>query len=98
MSGATLRNNTDWHRYELVANDQVVGFAEYKACGDAVIFRHTEVAAGHEGKGYGSTLAKQALDDVIAQGKKIAIHCEFIAAYVDRHPEYAAAIAANAAE
>ena len=98
MSDAILRNNIDQHRYELVADNQVVGFTEYKVCSDTVVFQHTEVAAGHEGKGYGSTLARQALDDVITQGKKIALHCEFIAAYVGRHPEYAAAIAANAAE
>ena len=95
MSGATLRNNTDQHRYELVADDQVVGFTDYETRGDTIVLRHTEVAAGHEGKGYGSTLAKQALDDVIAQGKKIAIHCGFIAAYVNRHPEYTAAIDRN---
>lgn len=95
MSGAILRNNIDRHRYELVADDQVVGFTEYETRGDTIVLRHTEVAAEHEGKGYGSTLAKQALDDVIAQGKKIAIRCGFIAAYVNRHPEYAAAIAAK---
>ena len=95
MSGATLRNNTDQHRYELVADDQVVGFTEYESRSDMIVLRHTEVAAGHEGKGYGSTLAKQALDDVIAQGKKVAIRCEFIAAYVKRHPEYAPAIVAK---
>ena len=95
MSGATLRNNTDRHRYELVADNQVVGFTEYETHSDTIVFQHTEVMTGHEGRGYGSALAKQALDDVIAQGKKIAIRCEFIAAYANRHSEYAAAIAAK---
>jgi uncharacterized protein len=92
MSGATLRNNSEQHRYELVDNGDVVGVAEYTLDGDAVVFTHTEVGEGHEGKGYGSTLAKLALDDAVGAGRKIVVRCEFIAAYVSRHPEYGDAI------
>jgi uncharacterized protein len=91
MSSATLRNNSEQHRYELVDNGEVVGVAEYALDGDAVVFRHTEVEPGHEGKGYGSRLAKLALDDVLAANRKIVAHCEFIAGYLERHPEYAGA-------
>lgn len=95
MSGATLRNNEAQRRYELVDNDEVVGFAEYNVDGDAVVFLHTEIGKGHEGKGYGSTLAKLALDDVLAANRKIVARCEFIGAYVNRHPEYASALASR---
>ena len=94
MSGATLRNNSALGRYELIDNGEVVGFAEYALEGDAVVFRHTEVGAGHKGKGYGSKLARLALDDVLAANRRIVARCEFIAGYVDRHPEYAAALKA----
>jgi len=92
MSGATLRNNSEQHRYELLDNGEVVGIAEYDLDGDTVIFRHTEVGEAHEGKGYGSKLAKLALDDVVAANRKIVAQCEFIAGYVNRHPEYAGAL------
>jgi len=92
MSGATLRNNSEQHRYELVDNGEVVGFAEYRIEDDTVVFTHTEVGAGHEGKGYGSKLAKLSLDDATGDGRKIVARCEFIAAYVSRHPEYAGAL------
>ena len=92
MTSATLRNNAGKHQYELVEGDELVGFAEYRIDGDATVFTHTEIAAGHEGKGYGSTLAKQALDDVVAHKGKIVAQCEFIAAYLGRHPEYADAV------
>ncbi|WP_420472592.1 GNAT family N-acetyltransferase [Noviherbaspirillum sp. ST9] len=92
MSGATLRNNSEQQRYELLDNDEVVGIAEYKLDGDAVVFTHTEVGEGHEGKGYGSKLAKLALDDTVAAGRKIVARCEFIAGYLGRHPEYGAAV------
>ena len=92
MSGAILRNSVDSRRYELVDGGEVVGFAEYDLDGDTVVFRHTEVGQGHEGKGYGSRLAQMALDDVLAGHRKIVARCEFIAAYIDRHPEYAKAL------
>jgi len=92
MSGAALRNNTEKHRYELVQNAEVVGFAEYRKEGDVTVFTHTEIADGQEGKGYGSALAKQVLDDVVAHNGKIVAQCEFIAAYISRHPEYATAV------
>lgn len=95
MSGATLRNNSEQHRYELLDNGGVVGIAEYKLDGDVVVFTHTEIGEGHEGKGYGSKLAKLALDDAVAAGRKIVARCEFIAGYVNRHPEYAASVIAG---
>ena len=92
MSGAALRNNSEQHRYELLDNGEIVGIAEYNVDGDAVVFLHTEVGEGHEGKGYGSTLARLALDDAVAAGRKIEARCEFIAGYVSRHPEYAGSL------
>lgn len=92
MSKANLRNNTKKHRYELLDEGQVVGVAEYELDGETVIFLHTEISEGFEGKGLASRLTKMALDDVLAQGRKIVPRCAFIAGYVSRHPEYATAI------
>lgn len=88
MSGATLRNNTLAHRYELVEDEQVVAFTEYELAGDAIRLTHTEVVAGKEGKGFGSALARQALDNVRAENRQIIPVCEFIAGYIQKHPEY----------
>jgi len=88
MSQAALRNDTQARRYELVDNGKLVAFAEYELAGDAVRFLHTEVVAGNEGKGFGSALAKQALDDACAGNRKIIPVCTFIAGYIDQHPEY----------
>lgn len=95
MSGATLRNNSEQQRYELLDNGEIVGIAEYRLDGDAVVFTHTEIGDGHEGKGYGSKLAKLALDDAVAVGRKIVARCEFIAGYLNRHPEYGASVKAG---
>lgn len=88
MSQAEFRNNSEAHRYELLDNGTVVAFAEYELAGDAVRFTHTEVVSGNEGKGYGSALAKKALDHASADDKKLIPVCEFIAGYIQKHPEY----------
>ncbi|WP_334190842.1 GNAT family N-acetyltransferase [Noviherbaspirillum sp.] len=88
MSNPALRNNQDKHRYELIDDDQVLGYAEYNMMGDAVMFTHTEIASEHEGKGYGSQLAQKALDDVRSQHKQVMPVCQFITAYIRRHPDY----------
>lgn len=88
MSHAELRNNPAAHRYELLDNGNLVGFAQYELTEDAIRFTHTEVLPGNEGKGYGSALAKQALDHASAENRKFIPVCEFIAGYIKKHPEY----------
>ena len=85
---AELNKNDEKKRYEVLLNGEVVGFAEFRRIGDAIMLPHTEVNEGHEGEGLGSQLAKFALDDVKASGKLVIPMCPFIAAYIRRHPEY----------
>ena len=89
MGNTTLRNNTEAQRYELMEGDQVVAFASYQPVGDDLRMTHTEVVAGNEGKGYGSALARQVLEDARARNRKIVPVCEFIEGYIRKHPEYA---------
>ena len=49
---------------------------------------HTEVPPEYEGKGVGSRLVKQTLEQIKTTDKKIVPSCPFIAAYIKRHPEY----------
>jgi predicted GNAT family acetyltransferase len=81
-------DNPEANRFEAHLGDQLVGFSEYRPATGRIIFVHTEVDPGFEGRGYGSRLAKGALDVVRARGMKASIHCPFIAAYLERHREY----------
>jgi predicted GNAT family acetyltransferase len=49
---------------------------------------HTEVPPEFEGKGVGSQLVKQTLEQIKTTNKKIIPSCPFVAAYIKRHPEY----------
>jgi len=77
------------HRYEAYVGDHLAAFATYEEVPDGLIFLHTETEPGYEGRGIASRLAGAALDDVRARGLLITARCPFIAAYIDRHPEYA---------
>ena len=82
-------NNADQHRYEIRADDQLAGFAEYGRRADGtVVFTHTEIDSAFDGRGLGGQLARAALDDVRRRQVKAVPRCPFIAGYIERHPEY----------
>ena len=84
----------DASRYEarLVPNDgpanPAVAFAAYVRRPGAIVFTHTEVPPALEGRGVGSRLARDALDDARRRGLAVIPRCPFVAAYIRRHPEY----------
>jgi len=75
-------------RFELRVDGERAGFAEYVLKGDRILFVHTEIDPRHEGKGYGSILARGALDAARERGQPVVPLCPFIAEWIERHPEY----------
>ncbi|HWD00885.1 MAG TPA: GNAT family N-acetyltransferase [Amycolatopsis sp.] len=76
------------HRYEIFADGKLAGFTQYRERGEETVFTHTEIDKAFGGRGLGSTLAKHALDDVVARGRTIVPVCPFIAAYLRKHAGY----------
>ena len=85
----TVTDNPDESRYELYDGDTLAGTAAYRLHGDTIIFTHTEVDDEYEGQGAGSQLARQALDDSRAHGRRVVARCPFISQWIERHPDYA---------
>lgn len=81
-------NNTVSHRFEL-AIENFVGKAWYRLSPGTITFTHTDVPKELAGKGVGSKLARAALDHARAENLRVVPLCPFIAAYIDKHPEYA---------
>lgn len=88
MPPSVLRNNSADHRYELFENDEVVAIAQYRVAENAVTITHTKVDAENEGKGHGSELARQVLDDIKARGMRVVPACQFIASFIGKNAQY----------
>lgn len=85
----TTKNNESEDRYEAYVDGTLAGYAEYRLHDGIIEFDHTVVDDEFEGQGVGSTLAQEALDDVRADGsRKVKATCEFIADWIDKHPDY----------
>ena len=93
MSGQ-VQNNTERSRYELVIDARVVGIADYRVAGDAVVFPHTEIHPSLQGQGLGAVLVQGALDDVRRAGRTVVPRCWYVRQFIDEHPEYRDLLAA----
>jgi predicted GNAT family acetyltransferase len=75
-------------RYEARTGERLLGIIDYEMhpVDGRIVLVHTEVLPDAEGMGVGSRLAKGALEDIRARGLKLTVECEFVAAYLKRHP------------
>ena len=81
----------DRNRFELpVGGDVAVAY--YERDGQRITLTHTEVPEHLSGQGIGSRLAQGVFEAIRASGGKAVAQCPFMAAYAERHPEYAAAL------
>ncbi|MEU7634168.1 GNAT family N-acetyltransferase [Nocardia sp. NPDC049220] len=85
---STVVRNEDKQRYEVSYDGNLAGFAEYEERDDETVFIHTEIDGAFSGKGLGSVLAKNAIEDTIARGRVIRALCPFIKAYLEKHHDY----------
>ena len=84
-----VRNAPQAHRYEIVEDGEVAGFAGYQEVrGDRIVFTHTEIEPRFEGRGLASQLIAFALEDARDRGQQIVPICPFVARYVHRHKEF----------
>ena len=83
-----VKDNPAMGRFE-IAGGGAVAFVEYERTGGGrIALLHTEVPEASSGQGVGSKLVRGVLDAVRAEGLKVVPRCEFVAAYIERHPEY----------
>jgi predicted GNAT family acetyltransferase len=75
-------------RLTLQSGGQALAFIDYYLFGRVAIVTHTEVDPTHEGKGYGSAMARQALDYFRERQWRVVPVCGFFAEQIRRRPDY----------
>ena len=88
-TGITVRDNASSRSYDALVDGQVVGSVVYQLEGRRMVFMHTIVVPEFRGRGVGTTLVRDALDDVRSKGMTLTNYCGFVSAFMGDHPEYA---------
>ena len=84
----TVADRPERHRFEILADGEVAGFAAYRLRGEELTLTHTEIDGAYEGKGLGSVLARHSLDAARERGLSVRPACPFIRSWIARHPDY----------
>ena len=81
----TVTDVPEHKRYEARVDGELAAFADYIPTDELIAFTHTEVLPGFEGKGVGSALVHDALDDVRARHRSVLAVCPFVSGWISRH-------------
>lgn len=88
-----VEDNPAGRRFEILVDDGLAGFAAYELRPGLVVFTHTKVEPDFQDMGVGTALVRGALDQVRERGDRVIPRCSFVAAFIERHPEYAGLLA-----
>ena len=93
-----MNDNTDKKQLDIVHDEQAkrfetsidghTGYISYQEREGALVYDHTIVPQELGGRGVGSALVKHALNYARKNDKKVVPQCSFVAAYIEKHPEY----------
>ena len=85
--GVPLQINFATERFESQVDD-TLAFLLFHRKGTTLSLIHTEVPPALEGRGLAGALARTALDYARSHAMNVKPFCPFVAAYLQRHPEY----------
>jgi len=94
FSQVSVFHNTAEQRFEVV-RDNEVAFVSYSSEAGRVVFEHTYVPERFRGKGIAATLVRAALNEARKQHWRIVPQCSYVAAFIQRNPEFADLVAGH---
>lgn len=90
--GFTVEHREDEHRFVLVRDGGVIGYAHYRYLGeDGIDFDSTVVDVPFRGTGLSGILVEHAVGDDIVKDKRVLASCWFVAGYLRKRPQHLAA-------
>jgi uncharacterized protein len=84
----TVVDVPDQNRYELRIDGKLTGLAAYRRRDGQLVVTHTEVDPSSSGRGLGTRLVRDVLDDARRQGLAVVPLCPFVDHVIEQHPEY----------
>jgi len=82
-----VQHNPKGQRFETRLEGQSA-YLSYSIQGDSVCFSHTFVPEEFRGRGVASALVRKGLEEARRQHWKIVPGCSYVAAFIQRHPEF----------
>ncbi len=90
-----VTDHPDQERFEIRADGELAGFAEYQLRGPEISFLHTETDDRFHGHGVGGRLVQSALDAARERDLKVLPYCPFVRNWITGHREYADLVPAD---
>lgn len=82
-----VTENEDKKRFEAQVGDLTAVMYRYYS-DDSIVITHTKVPDELTGQGLAGHMAKNVLDESRQRGLSVVPVCPYLAAYIERHPEY----------
>jgi predicted GNAT family acetyltransferase len=90
-----VTDNQARSRFEIRADGELAGFAEYHMSGDEIAFTHTKTEDRFRGHGLAGTLVQSALEAVRDRDLEVLPYCPFVRSWIAGHREYADLVPAD---
>jgi uncharacterized protein len=84
-----VTDNPGQSRFEIRADGELAGFAQYHLRGSQIAFTHTETDDRFRGHGLAGQLVREALDAARERHLTVLAYCPFVKSWIDGHPGYA---------
>ena len=90
-----VADNPDKARFEIVADGELAGFAQYHLDGDEIAFTHTQTDDRFRGQGIAGLLVQSSLDAARERHLSVLPYCPFVRNWISEHREYADLVPAD---
>jgi predicted GNAT family acetyltransferase len=87
ISHIELRNNKEIRQFETTV-DNSVALIEYTISDNRIFLTHTEVPDALKGRGIGSLLVKETLEEIERLNLQVIPACKFVKRFIQKNPEY----------
>jgi predicted GNAT family acetyltransferase len=88
VTDVQVRDSSADHRFDILVDGTVAGFAAYRDRDGVVVITHSEIDPEFQGQGLGGQLAAQTLNLLRERDARVRPVCPFFADYVAKHHDW----------